>query len=120
MKVDPLTVACIFLVVFAVPPIAADPTFAGSGDGPGGFMKVALGESQAAAGIKKALMKSIVDAVRLTGRPNGYFGNPALQNNSILIRSPGAFLSAVESRQPHLHPEHGRTTRVYAPQKLSA
>jgi len=45
-----------------------------------GFIKVAMvGESQAAAGLKEALVTSTVGAVHLTGRPNGYFGNPSIK-----------------------------------------
>jgi hypothetical protein len=39
----------------------------------------ALDQSQASAGLKEALVTSTVDAVRLTGRPNGYFDNPAIK-----------------------------------------
>lgn len=39
----------------------------------------ALGQGQAAAGIKEALLTGAVDAVHLTGRPNGYFGNSAIK-----------------------------------------
>ncbi len=39
----------------------------------------AAGESQAAAGLKEALVTSTVEAVHLTGKPNGYFANPAIK-----------------------------------------
>jgi Protein of unknown function (DUF4197) len=78
-RFDSLLATRVFTAAFAVLLIAGGAAFAGTGDGPGGFMKVALGESQAAAGIKEALMTSTVDAVSLTGRPNGYFGNPAIR-----------------------------------------
>jgi len=46
----------------------------------GGFIKVAaVGESQAAAGLKEALVTSTVGAVHLTGRTDGYFGNSAIK-----------------------------------------
>ncbi len=45
-----------------------------------GFIKVAMvGEGQAAAGLKEALVTSTVDAVHLTGRTDGYFGNSAIK-----------------------------------------
>jgi hypothetical protein len=45
-----------------------------------GVAKVAaLDQSQASAGLKEALVTSTVDAVHLTGRPNGYFDNPAIR-----------------------------------------
>ena len=39
----------------------------------------ALDQSQASAGLKEALVTGTVDAVHLTGRPNGYFDNPAIK-----------------------------------------
>ena len=47
--------------------------------GAGGFVNIALGESQAAAGLKEALLTSATDAVNLTGRRNGYFDNNAIK-----------------------------------------
>ncbi len=44
-----------------------------------------VGDEQAAAGLKEALLTSTVDAVRLTGRPNGYFENAAIK---ILLPKP--------------------------------
>ena len=40
---------------------------------------VALDQSQASAGLKEALVTSTVEAVHVTGRPNGYFSNPAIK-----------------------------------------
>ncbi len=39
----------------------------------------AVDGNQAAAGLKEALASSVVNAVHLTGRPNGYFGNAAIK-----------------------------------------
>jgi len=51
-----------------------------------GFIAVStVGENQAAAGLKEALATSVVDAVHLTGRPNGYFGDAAIK---ILLPQP--------------------------------
>jgi hypothetical protein len=79
MKRDGVPIVRIFLAAFALLLIAGRAAFSGSGDEQGTFLNVALGESQAAAGIKEALMTSTVDAVRLTGRPNGYYDNPAIK-----------------------------------------
>lgn len=61
---------------------------ASSGNAPdqGGLLRVAMvGDEQAAAGLREALLTSTVDAVHLTGRPNGYFGNAAIK---ILLPKP--------------------------------
>lgn len=71
--------AYILLAAFASVLIAAGTALSRPGEGQVGFVKVALGEGEAAAGIKQALMTSTVEAVNLTGRRNGYFGNPAIR-----------------------------------------
>jgi len=50
-----------------------------------GVWRVALADGQAAAGIREALVTSTADAVRLVGRPNGYFDNAAIR---ILLPGP--------------------------------
>jgi len=52
---------------------------ADSGFGSGGLLRVVFDDGQAAAGLKQALLTSTTEAVDLTGRLNGYFGNKAIK-----------------------------------------
>ncbi len=44
-----------------------------------GANKAGLGEGKIASGLKEALQVGTMNAVQSTGRPNGYFGNPAIK-----------------------------------------
>ncbi len=55
--------------------LALSDTMVGSAE----FVPDAVGENQAAMGLKEALLTSTTDAVNLTGRLNGYFENKAIE-----------------------------------------
>ena len=44
-----------------------------------GILRIAFTNDQAAVGIRQALLTATADAVRVTGRPNGYFGDAAIK-----------------------------------------
>ncbi len=73
-------IVLIFLAPSILLLIVSTVVFSGTGSDQGSVMKIAvLGAGQAAAGIKEALLTSTADAVHLTGRPNGYFGDAAIK-----------------------------------------
>lgn len=75
-----MTTKFFLLALALLPPLVAAPLFAAEAESDRvGLVKVAVDEGQAAAGLKQALMTGTADAVKLTGKPNGYFGNNAIK-----------------------------------------